>query len=164
MKKEHLMEREQLYRNNVSLITFRGTEFLLVNLLEWPSDCWKFPQGGVNPKESLKQAAKREFQEELGTDKMIIIRKSKIKRKYKWKEPKLIRGKEYLGQRQTFFLVEFLGADDDIMLNSDEIRSFCWCNIANLENMISRDDPDFQDYWGTIRNILKEQGYLYYEK
>lgn len=160
MRKEHLMEREQLYRNNVSLITFRGSEFLLVNLLEWPPDYWKFPQGGVNPGESLEQAAKREFREELGTDKIRIIKKSKIKRKYRWKEPKLIEGKECFGQRQTFFLVEFLGAGDDIMLNSDEIKSFCWCNIANLENMISRDDLDFQDYWETIRNILKEQRYL----
>lgn len=160
MRKEHLMERERLYRNNVSLITFRGSEFLLVNLLEWPPDYWKFPQGGVNSGESLKQAAKREFQEELGTDKIRIIKKSKIKRKYRWKEPKLIEGKEYFGQRQTFFLVEFLGADDDIMLNSDEIKSFCWCNSANLENMISRDDLDFQDYWETIRNILEEQRYL----
>lgn len=51
-------------RSNISLITLRGSEFLLVNLVEWPHNYWKFPQGGVSPGEALEKAARREFQEE----------------------------------------------------------------------------------------------------
>lgn len=156
MGKENLMRREQVYRNNVSLITFRGSEFLLVNLSEWPPDYWKFPQGGVNPKESLEQAAKREFKEELGTDKIRIIRKSKIKRRYKWGKPKIIGNKEYIGQSQAFLIVEFLGDDRDLVVKSEEIRAFRWSTIHDLERLINRKELDFQEYWGTIWRVLKE--------
>ncbi|MBI2196004.1 NUDIX domain-containing protein [Candidatus Daviesbacteria bacterium] len=157
MKKGHLPEGEQIYRSNVSFITFRGPEFLLVNLLQWPPDYWKFPQGGVNPEESPEQAVKREFQEELGTDKIKILGKSKITRKYAWRKPINIDNKLYVGQNQTFFLVEFLGDDSDIAIKDDEIRTFCWTTIFDLKRVINRRELDFRGYWETIRSVLKEQ-------
>lgn len=157
MRKENLIGREQAYRSNISLITLRRSEFLLVNLVEWPHNYWKFPQGGVNPGETLEKAARREFQEELGSDKISILRRSKISRKYTWNKPKSIGGKSYIGQNQTFFIVKFLGDDSDIVVKSGEIRAFCWQTAHGLKDLIDRKELDFRGYWRTIRSILQEQ-------
>lgn len=160
MTKEEAPPQNELYRKNVSLITIKGSQFLLVNLTVWPPDYWKFPQGGVHPGESLETAARREFQEELGNDKMRIISKSEITRRYRWEKPILIDGIEYVGQDQTFFISEFLGTDNDILLKNDEIRQFCWAGIQSLKRLIRRPQLDFQDYWETVRKILFEQHIL----
>lgn len=160
MNKEDCLKQEALYRENVSLITFRKLpklQFLLVNLREWPKDYWKFPQGGINPQESLGQAALREFQEELGTDKIRITSQSSIERKYLWLEPRIINGQKYIGQHQKFFIVEFWGEEGDVMVRDEEIRTYCWATPEDLESLIRRPQLDFEDYWQTIQNIFKEQ-------
>lgn len=163
MNQERLIPKDEQYRKNVALITFRQSgflEFLLVNLAEWPAEYWKFPQGGVNPEESLEQAVHREFQEELGTDKINIIGKSHITRTYLWEKPKTIRKKVYIGQHQNFFIVEFFGDETDITVRGDEIRTYRWSKISDLESLIRRQELDFQDYWETIKNIFREQGWI----
>ncbi len=155
--KETFVKKEELYRNNVALITFRRPDFLLVNLHVWPLDYWKFPQGGVNPGESSEQATKREFREELGSDKIEIIGKSNITRRYRWVKPIVINNVVYVGQDQTFFIVEFMGKNDDILLESGEIRQFRWVKPQSLESFIRRPQLDFESYWITIRGILDEQ-------
>lgn len=161
MKKECLAREEQLYRSNVSLITFQNSKFLLVNLLEWPPDYWKFPQGGVSLEETLEQAVKREFQEELGSKKIRILGRSGITRKYKWEKPKRIGDKLYAGQDQTFFIVEFFGDKNDLTVKNDEIRAFCWQAIGDLERLIKRPELDFKKYWETIKPILQEHHNLF---
>lgn len=151
---------EEIYRKNVSLVTLKESQFLLVNLRVWPFNYWKFPQGGVNPGESLETAALREFHEELGTDKMRIISKSAVTRRYKWEKPILIDDIEYAGQDQAFFAVRFFGTDKDIQLKTDEIRQFCWAGIQSLEGLINRPQLDFQSYWETVRRILIEQHFF----
>lgn len=160
MTKEEAPPPNELYRKNISLITRKGSQFLLVNLTVWPPDYWKFPQGGVNPGESLEAAARREFQEELGTDTIRITAKSEVTRRYKWVKPILIDGIEYIGQNQTFFIADFLGTDKDILLRNDEIRQFRWARIQSLERLIRRTQLDFQDYWETVRKVLFEQHIL----
>lgn len=150
------MVKEQFYRRNVSLITFSDRMFLLVNLKNWPPDYWKFPQGGVNRGETLEKTVYREFQEELGTDKIEIVSKSKIKRVYRWKSPIAINGSNFVGQKQTFFLVKFVGNDTDIHINSDEVRAFRWATAEDLEALIKKDYLDFLDYWKTVQAIIAE--------
>lgn len=157
MEKEQAVEKELSYRKNVSLITFCGGEFLLVNLVYWPPNYWKFPQGGIEPGESLEQAAHREFFEELGTDKIELIGISEKVRTYNWESPLVIDNKLYAGQEQRFVLVKFLGTKNDIKIKEDEVRAYCWTEIDNLEHLIKRKGFDFEDYWKTIREILEEK-------
>lgn len=158
MTKEEAPPQNELYRENVSLITRKGSRFLLVNLTVWPHDYWKFPQGGVNPGESLEDAARREFQEELGTESIRIAAKSGVTRRYRWEAPVTIHGQRYVGQEQTFFLVEFLGKENDIVLEKKEIRAYCLCDKGELERLIARPELDFADYWKTIHAILQTHG------
>lgn len=157
MREESLQSAES-YRQNVALIAIKEPQFLLVNLHVWPLDFWKFPQGGVRPGESLEEAAQREFQEELGTNKIRIASKSRITRRYKWEKPLLIDGIEYVGQDQAFFVVEFLGTTADIRIKEDEIRRYCLTEAKSLEKLIKRPQLDFRDYWKTVSSVLSEQG------
>src|SRR3989344_37454 len=106
-------------RDNVSLIVFSGKKFLLVNLLDWEEDWWKFPQGGVEKGETLLEAGKREFREELGTDNIRVLGQSRYTNNYDWPD-ELIERKQnnYRGQSQRFLVVEFLGKSNDIILGA----------------------------------------------
>lgn len=161
MEKDRGMEKD-FYRENVSLITFNQEgKFLLVNLVYWPLEYFKFPQGGVDAGETLEQAAHREFEEELGTNKIEILAVSDIKRTYKWENSIEIGGKTYIGQKQRFLIARFFGKDKDISVKKDEVRSYKWADGRELEGFINRKELDFSDYWVTIKRILKEnQGLL----
>jgi putative (di)nucleoside polyphosphate hydrolase len=93
---------------------------------------WQFPQGGVEPGDSLKANVLRELREELGITEDVIasIKKLKAKHSYLWKQvPAYAKGR-WSGQRQTFWLVEFIGRDRDINLNSagePEFSAWRWC-------------------------------------
>ena len=78
------------YRKNVALIVYCKDKFLLVNKHEWPKSWWKFPQGGLKSRESIPNGAKREFKEEVGTDKIKIIGVSKFVNKYDWDNKEVI--------------------------------------------------------------------------
>ena len=89
---------------------------------------------------------------------MRIAAKSGVTRRYRWEAPITIHGQAYVGQEQTFFLVEFLGEEEDIELGKNEIRAYCLCGEDELERHIARPELDFADYWKTIRTILQTHG------
>ena len=155
MKQEY--ERLPL-RDNVSLIVFSGKKFLLVNLLDWEEDWWKFPQGGVEKGETLLEAGKRELKEEIGTDKINIVGQSKYTNSYVWPD-ELITKKQnnYRGQSQRFLVFEFLGKSNDIMLGANEVRKYRWVTKKHiLEFSADREHMFFKNYNRLIPKILGE--------
>ncbi len=106
----------------------KGRMYLLLQRIDWEDIYWKFPQGGVDKGETDIVAINRELYEELGTNKFKIIRKSKIVNKYDW-DPQSVKlaGNRWRGQIQSFFVVEFVGADREIKL-SEEIKNYKWIN------------------------------------
>lgn len=154
MKKEY----ESLpYRDNVGVIIFKENKFLLVQLQEWPENYWKFPQGGVDKNETSEETAFREVEEELGTNKIKILHKSKFQNIYDFPDDKIeLIGKKWRGQKQTFFVAEFIGNDEDLVPNPDEIRTYNWCLKEDLKNLISHDNPIFDNYYEFISKVLKE--------
>src|SRR5947207_3953814 len=73
---------------------------------------WQMPQGGIDPGETPRQAALRELQEEVGTDKAEILAESQVWHHYDL--PAEIAGRmwkrRYRGQRQKWFAMRFLGS------------------------------------------------------
>ena len=146
------------YRKNVSLIVFKRKKFLLVNLIDWNEDWWKFPQGGINEGEELFPAGRREFAEEIGTDKMRILGQSKYTNKYDWPDEVIEKKqRKYRGQTQRFLVVEFLGKEADIHLDAREVRKYKWVTRKEVLQF-SRDTEHllFQNYHGIISKILEE--------
>ena len=150
------------YRKNVSLIVFKcvfkSKKFLMVNLIDWKEDWWKFPQGGINDGEKLGTAGVREFEEEIGTNNIKILGQSKYTNKYDWPDEVIERKhQQFRGQSQRFLIVEFLGTEKDIHIDAKEVRKYKW--VTPKEVMQFSNDPEhmlFQNYNGKIPKILHE--------
>lgn len=149
------------YRNNVSCVLFREDKYLLVQLNDWPEHWWKFPQGRIHKGESEKEAIHRELQEELGISKINIIKKSFRTNKYDWSPDSVkLAGYRWRGQIQKFYLVEYLGNDDEIVINKDELNQYRWVEFKNLFEHIDHNHQNFSNYKRMIEKVLIEFGKL----
>jgi len=101
---------------------------------------WQFPQGGVEAGATLKENVLRELHEELGVDQSQVgsLTKLRARHSYLWQKiPKYAQGR-WVGQRQTFWLVEFIGRNSDIDITSAEEREFRawrWCSVRTVRRL-----------------------------
>jgi putative (di)nucleoside polyphosphate hydrolase len=97
---------------------------------------WQLPQGGVEQGQSEEQNVLRELEEELGIDKSSfeILKKLSVVNQYDFKKPPDYAKGRYLGQRQSFWVVRFLGEDKDIKLDKhdQEFSAFSWIEVEKL--------------------------------
>ena len=105
-----------------------------------PVDKWQMPQGGVNEGEDLTSAMKRELNEETGIENIKIL--NEIDGWFEYELPNYLLGKiwkgKFRGQKQKWFIVKFLGNDEEINLEKDkpEFIEWKWLDIENLPNVI----------------------------
>tara|TARA_Y100000814_G_scaffold8536_1_gene7199 strand:+ start:322 stop:795 length:474 start_codon:yes stop_codon:yes gene_type:complete len=105
-----------------------------------PVDKWQMPQGGVNEGEKLIDAMKRELEEETGIKNIKILKE--IDGWSKYELPKNLLGKiwrgKYRGQKQKWFIVKFIGDEDEINLKTSkpEFIEWKWLDIENLPGVI----------------------------
>ena len=86
------------------------------------------PQGGVDKNEKFLDAAKRELEEETGIKSVKLIKE--ISQWLEYELPKNLLGKiwkgKYRGQKQKWFIMKFLGKDDEINVNTKKPEFFDW--------------------------------------
>ena len=105
-----------------------------------PIDKWQMPQGGVDQGETLIQAMKRELAEETSIKNIKILRELDYWLEYEL--PKNLIGiiwqGKYRGQKQKWFIVRFLGSDNEINLETKkpEFIEWKWTNIDDLPSII----------------------------
>ena len=105
-----------------------------------PVDKWQMPQGGVNEGEDLTSAMKRELNEETGIQNIKIL--NEIDGWFEYELPNYLLGKiwrgKFRGQKQKWFIVKFLGNDEEINLEKDkpEFVEWKWLDIEKLPNVI----------------------------
>ncbi len=98
-----------------------------------PTDRWQMPQGGVDLGENFLEAMKRELKEETGIKSIKIIKE--IEKFTQYELPDYLLGKiwkgKYKGQKQKWFIVRFIGEDNEINLNTGrpEFIEWQWLNI-----------------------------------
>ncbi len=102
---------------------------------------FQFPQGGIDTDETEEEALFRETLEEIGTNKISIVKKSSTLFLYKF--PKKIQKNlwegTYVGQIQRWFLCRFEGRDEDINLQSEHHQEFDqwkWDDFFNAQAQV----------------------------
>jgi putative (di)nucleoside polyphosphate hydrolase len=118
---------------------------------------WQFPQGGAEARFTPRQNVLRELKEELGLHKKHIgkVTQLKSRHEYEWRKPPAYALNRWRGQRQTFWLVEFLGDDSDINLeshNEQEFRAWRWCSVAEVKRTAA--PYRLGGYQGALREFL----------
>lgn len=109
------------------------------NNLDKYKNYWKFPQGGVDQNESLEKTALREAWEEVGLNKLSLIKISLsqnkywftlswqriFKRKYRWK-----------GQSQNLVYLRHQGLDNEVKVDNKEFVNYKWVEQKDLSTLV----------------------------
>ncbi len=145
------------YRKGViGLVVDKEERILLVQMIDYGDNHWRFPGGGVDKGESDDNALLRELEEELQTNKFEIVKKSKHVSKYDWPGEVIERqykkkGKRWRGQQQSQFLVRFTGRKLDIKPDHKELKKIKWVSVESLEEHLV-----FPHQWELAELVIKE--------
>ena len=129
------------YRPCVGMMVFnRSGRVFVGQRLDNPTDAWQMPQGGIDKGEDPRAAALRELEEEIGTANVEIIAETEDWLRYDLPQTligKLWKGR-YRGQEQKWFVMRFLGGDDEIDLHTHhpEFSDWKWVDVVALPDLI----------------------------
>ena len=104
-----------------------------------PINFWQMPQGGVNQNENFLQAAKRELEEETGIKSVELVKELNEWLGYDLPENllgKVLEGK-YRGQKQKWFIMKFVGKDNEINVKTKnpEFLDWKWIGVSELPSI-----------------------------
>ena len=100
-----------------------------------PTNSWQMPQGGVDKNESFLNAAKRELEEETSIQTVEVLKE--LNEWLTYDLPKNLLGKlwkgKYRGQKQKWFIMRFLGKNEEINVKTKHPEFLDWKWIEPLE-------------------------------
>ncbi len=122
-----------------------------------PNDFWQMPQGGIDKGESSLDAAIRELYEETGIKRVEVLKELKETMTYILPNNLLgviWRGR-FKGQKQKWYIMKFLGQDNEINLKTKnpEFLDWKWVNVDKLTEKVV--DFKFDIYKKIIIEIKK---------
>ena len=134
--------------NNKQLPLRTGVGIILLNhenkvfvgkRIDNPKNFWQMPQGGVNQNENFLQAAKRELEEETGIKSVELVKELNEWLGYDLPENllgKVLEGK-YRGQKQKWFIMKFVGKDNEINVKTKnpEFLDWKWIGVSKLPSI-----------------------------
>ena len=136
-------------KNNVKLPLRRGVGIVLLNKenkifvakrIDNQKNFWQMPQGGVDKDEDYLMAAYRELEEETSINNVELIKE--LDGLITYELPKNLIGiiwkGKYRGQEQKWFLMRFLGKDNQINIKTKH-PEFCewkWINLENITDLV----------------------------
>jgi len=134
--------------NNKQLPLRTGVGIILLNhenkvfvgkRIDNPKNFWQMPQGGINQNENFLQAAKRELEEETGIKSVELVKELNGWLEYDLPENllgKVLEGK-YRGQKQKWFIMKFVGKDNEINVKTKnpEFLDWKWIEASKLPSI-----------------------------
>jgi putative (di)nucleoside polyphosphate hydrolase len=111
--------------------------FFTAQRLDFTSTAWQMPQGGIDEGEEALHAAYRELSEETSITENDVELLAVSRDWFSYDLPKELVSRLwnglYRGQKQKWFLMRFIGNDDDINLNTDIPEFSCWRWSTSLQ-------------------------------
>ena len=145
------------YRPCVGLMVVnKRKNFFTAQRLDFTSTAWQMPQGGIDGSEEALHAAYRELSEETSITENDVELLAVSRGWFSYDLPKELVSKLwnglYRGQKQKWFLMRFIGNDDDINLNTEIPEFSCW-RWSTRQQLIESIVPFKKDLY---RAVLKE--------
>ncbi len=128
-------------RSGVGIVILnKENKIFVARRIDNPKNFWQMPQGGVDKNEDFLSAAYRELEEETSIKNVELIKE--IDEMFTYELPKHLlgiiwRGK-YKGQRQKWFIMRFLGTDDEININTSkpEFLEWKWIDLDTITKVV----------------------------
>ena len=145
-------------RKGVGVILLNSENKVFVaRRIDNPKNFWQMPQGGVDNNEDFLSAALRELKEETSINKVELIKELDGMTTYELPDNLLgiIWKGKYRGQKQKWFLMRFIGNDNEINLKTKhpEFLEWRWIEIDEITNFV----VDFKfEIYQIIKNKVKE--------
>ena len=131
------------FRPNVGIILTNSRGELLWARRVGGQDAWQFPQGGIKQNESAEQALYRELEEEVGLRPADVEILGVTRGWLRYRLPsRFVRQQQpvCIGQKQKWFLLRFLGTDEQINLALNATPEF--------------DHWRWVSYWYPVNNVV----------
>ena len=128
-------------RSGVGVVVLNKVNKVFVaRRIDNPKNFWQMPQGGVDKDEDHLTAAFRELEEETSISNVKLIKK--LDGLITYELPKNLLGiiwkGKYRGQEQKWFLMKFMGKDNEIDINTKH-PEFCdwkWIDLENITDLV----------------------------
>ena len=128
-------------RDGVGIIVLnKENKVFVARRIDNPKNFWQMPQGGVDKGEDLLSAAYRELEEETSITKVELIKE--IEGTITYELPKHLLGiiwkGKYKGQKQKWFLMRYLGKDEDINIKTSkpEFLEWRWIDLEMITTVV----------------------------
>ena len=136
-----MIEQKLPLRTGVGIIVLNKQNKIFVGKRkDNPGDRWQMPQGGVDEGEDFLTAAYRELEEETSIKKVEVIKEIDETTTYELPDHLLgiIWKGKYKGQKQKWFLMRFLGNDEEINIktNKPEFLEWKWIDLDKLTEVV----------------------------
>ena len=128
-------------RNGVGIVLLNNNNKIFVaKRIDNPENFWQMPQGGVNEGEDFLSAAYRELEEETSIKNVKLIKEIDGTMTYELPDHLLgiIWKGKFKGQKQKWFLMRFLGNDNEINIKTHkpEFLDWKWIELDMLTKIV----------------------------
>ena len=128
-------------RSGVGIIVLNtDNKVFVAKRIDNPKNFWQMPQGGVDEGEDFLKAAYRELEEETSIKNVELIKELDGTITYELPDRLLgiIWKGKYRGQKQKWFLMKFIGEDNEINIKTKhpEFLDWKWIDLEQITEVV----------------------------